>query len=77
MLRKLLMFGTLMATLSGCTTIEHALGELSQRRDPRDAPWDPPPGRSLFEQLPNWDNAAERICCGRRAHCEPHQSPRC
>jgi hypothetical protein len=21
-------------------------------RDPRDAPWDPPPGASLFDQLP-------------------------
>lgn len=47
-------------------------------RDVRDAPWDPPPGRSLFEQLPAWDNAAEKICCGRNPdQCQPHQSPRC
>jgi len=25
-------------------------------RDPRDAPWDPRPGRALHEQLPNWDH---------------------
>jgi hypothetical protein len=46
-------------------------------RDRRDAPWDPPPGRSLFEQLPPWDNEAERVCCGHLRECQPHQSPRC
>lgn len=47
-------------------------------RSTMDAPWDPPPGRSLFEQIPPWDNAAEKICCGRNpAQCKPHQSPRC
>lgn len=46
-------------------------------RDPRDAAWDPPQGRQLFEQLPNWDGAAQRVCCGHLRHCEPHQSPRC
>ncbi len=52
--------------LAGCAT-----------RDPRDAAWDPPPGRSLFEQLPNWDRAAEIRCCGHRRTCQPHQTPRC
>lgn len=47
--------------------------------DSRDAAWDPKPGQgSLFEQIPNWDGAAERICCGsNRSQCRPHQSPRC
>jgi len=47
--------------------------------DRRDAPWDPPAGsgRTLLDQIPNWDNAAEQICCGRSRVCKPHQSPRC
>jgi hypothetical protein len=32
------------------------------------APHDPPQGRALFEQLPNWDNAAQ-VRCG--AHLRP------
>lgn len=58
-------------------------------RDPRDAPWDPPAGRQLFEQIPAWDRAAERICCSAlrrddylRARCDtdrpvPPRSNRC
>jgi len=46
-------------------------------RDHRDAAWDPPAGRALFEQLPAWDGAAERICCGGKRQCLPGQSPRC
>ena len=46
-------------------------------RDRRDAPWDPAPGRSLFEQLPPWDGEAEKVCCGHLRSCQPHQSPRC
>ena len=26
-------------------------------------PWDPPPNQSLFNQIPAWDNAAEKTCC--------------
>jgi hypothetical protein len=26
------------------------------------APHDPPAGRALFEQLPNWQDAAQRFC---------------
>jgi hypothetical protein len=54
------------ASLQGCAL-----------RDARDRPWDPPPGRSLFEQIPNWDNAAQKICCGHLDRCGPGQSPRC
>ncbi len=53
MLRVLLLVTLVTAsfTLSGCAV-----------RDYRDAPWDPKPGRALFEQLPNWDDAAQRRC---------------
>ena len=34
------------------------------------APHDPPRGRDLFEQMPNWDNAAQ-VRCG--AHLRPDQ----
>lgn len=37
-------------------------------RDRRDAPWDPPSGRTLFEQIPAWDGAATKICGG---HLDP------
>lgn len=33
-------------------------------KDRRDAQWDPPPGRALFEQIPNWDQEAARVCGG-------------
>ena len=26
-------------------------------RDRRDAPWDPKPGQTLFDQIPAWDDA--------------------
>ena len=31
----------------------------------------------LFEQIPAWDGAANRICCGHLRECQPWQSPRC
>ena len=34
------------------------------------APHDPPRGRDLFEQMPNWDNAAQ-VRCG--SHLRPDQ----
>jgi len=40
-------------TLQGCVYI-----------DTRDAPWDPKGSAQLIDQIPNWDNAAERICGG-------------
>jgi hypothetical protein len=63
----LLIAGCVSVSLIGCATV----------RDSRDAAWDPPAGRSLFEQIPAWDGAAEKICCGHLKSCEPHQSPRC
>lgn len=48
-------------------------------RDRRDAPWDPDlrRGQTLFDQMPNWDDAADRLCCGRKRECSPGQTPRC
>jgi hypothetical protein len=56
-------------SITGCSASAQGEGFWAEvvreiQRDPRDAPWDPPAGRQLFEQLPAWDNAAERICCG-------------
>ena len=43
--------------------------------DRRDAPWDPKPGHSLFDQIPN--NSSQDVCCGMSRVCKPHQTPRC
>ncbi len=49
--------------------------------DPRDRPYDPDlrRGQTLFDQIPNWDDAAERICAGhlRPEQRRPGQSDRC
>jgi hypothetical protein len=45
--------------------------------DRRDAPWDPKGSRTLFDQIPNWDGGAGRVCCGHLRTCQAHQSPRC
>lgn len=58
--------------VTGCSTVIEQAG-----RDPRDAPWDPRDGSQLFEQIPNWDGNAARVCCGHLRVCEPHQTPRC
>lgn len=57
--------------LNGCSTWS------AMMRDPRDAPWDPKPGQTLFDQIPNNEGSANQICCGRLPSCAPHQSPRC
>ncbi len=60
----------LMFTVTGCVTL----------RDPRDAPWDPPAGRQLFDQIPNWESAAGRICGGhlsREQRIKESRSSRC
>lgn len=60
--------------LAGCA----AVNEWAQQ-DARDAPWDPKvsQGQSLFDQMPAWDNAAEKICCGSKRQCLEGQTPRC
>ena len=47
--------------------------------DRRDTAYDPnqSQGKTLFDQMPNWDNAAEKICCGHLRTCKANQSPRC
>lgn len=44
------------------------------------APWDPKDGSNLFDQIPPWDNAAEKICGGHLTEEERRRtgkSPRC
>ena len=67
MLQKLLLL-VLVANATGCAYIA---------QDRRDAPWDPRPGQSLMDQIPPWDSAASKICCGHLRECRPGQSPRC
>ena len=45
--------------------------------DRRDAAWDPRPGQTLFDQIPNWEGGANRVCCGHLRSCRADQSPRC
>lgn len=54
--------------LQGCALLSY---------DRRDAPWDPRPGATLFDQIPNEDGGANRICCGHLRSCKPYQTPRC
>jgi len=45
---------------------------------PSQAPWDPRPGQSLMDQIPNGDGEAVRVCCGADPlNCKRHQTPRC
>jgi predicted small secreted protein len=53
----LLLASTVLAA-TGCSTVG---------RDRRDAPWDPKPGHSLIDVLPNWDHAP----------CRPQSDPDC
>jgi len=51
---------------------------ISEIFHPTQAPWDPPAGQSLFDQIPNSDGEALRVCCGHKPNrCEPHQTPSC
>jgi hypothetical protein len=49
------------------------------QRDRRDAPHDPNfrTGATMFDQIPNWEGAANKTCCGHLRKCEAYQSPRC
>ena len=61
-LLKLLSLVLVAANATGCAVY-----------DPRDRPWDPAPGRALFEQIPNWDGNAGRRCGG---HMDPEVAHR-
>jgi hypothetical protein len=63
---KLLLIALVSLELSACGSISR--------------PWDPPEGRLLFEQMPAWDNAADRLCCQHLKdynQCRPPRNPRC
>lgn len=63
----LLLLGASLLAATGC----------AQLHDRRDAAWDPQGHQQLFDQIPNWDGAANKICCGHLRECKPGQSPRC
>jgi hypothetical protein len=44
-----------------------------------DAPWDPKPGRAMFNQIPNWEGEANLKCGGHLApeDMKPGMSRRC
>ena len=56
------------ATLQGCAGLA---------KDRRDAPWDPRGSATLFDQIPNEDGGANRVCCGHLRECKAYQTPRC
>ena len=69
MLRTLLLV-LLCANTAACSLV----------RDRRDAPWDPKPGQVLFDQIPAWDGAANRVCGGHldeETRRREGRSPRC
>lgn len=66
-MRTAIMLAVLSVQLAGCSLLQ----------DRRDTAWDPRGSRQLADQIPNWDGAANRICCGHLAQCKPYQSPRC
>ena len=60
-----------MKTLQRCCTVLALVSTVLtagcasyQPRDPRDAPWDPRPGQTLFDQMPNWQKQ-----CGVNIKC--------
>jgi hypothetical protein len=67
-LMKLLILLVVAVSLAAC-------GSLS--RDRRDAAWDPKTHGQLLDQVPAWEGAANKICCGHLRECKTYQSPRC
>ena len=63
-LMLLIVFAAVIST-QGCATHDRSA-----------APWDPPVGQNLFDQIPNEINAARR-CCGGERQCSAGQTPRC
>ena len=66
---KLVLAALAASVLQGCSMLP--------AHDRRDAPWDPRPGATLFDQIPNEDGGANRICCGHLRQCKAYQSPKC
>ena len=61
-----LLLALVAANTAGCAASDRAKLFRAQGT----APHDPPRGRDLFEQMPNWDTAAYRRC---GAHLTPDQ----
>jgi hypothetical protein len=62
---KILVLAVALA-LQGCAQLAAELG-----RDPRDAAWDPRPSQGqLFDQIPSWDDEAQRRCGSRLPEAE-------
>lgn len=64
-LPKLLLIA-LVANAAGCANV--------QLRDRRDAPWDPRGHSQLMDQIPGWDDAADRLCGGQLSEAERRRS---
>ena len=49
------------------------------QRSGLDRPWDPKPGQSLHDQIPNWDDRAQRRCGGHLLESQrrPGMTDRC
>jgi hypothetical protein len=45
--------------------------------DRRDAAWDPKPGQTLIDQIPNWGGESQSRCCGHLRQCQANQTARC
>jgi hypothetical protein len=75
-MKKLLHYCTLLLAAS---TVLAVTGCAQLGKDPRDAVWDPKPGHSLLDVLPNWDREAV-IRCGHHLPPErrrPGMTDRC
>ena len=72
-----------MRTLQRCCTALLVASSIAATgcatHDRRDTAYDPDlrRGQTLFDQIPNWEGAAAKICCGHLRSCGPGQSPRC
>ena len=51
----------------------------AHKRSNLDRPWDPKPGQQLFDQIPNWDDRAQRRCGAHlpEAQRSPGMTDRC
>ena len=63
---SMLLLALAAANTAGCATQDRTVLFRAQGT----APHDPPRGRDLFEQIPNWDDAAHRRC---GAHLRPDE----
>ena len=67
LLMLLIVFAAAASTV-GCSVMNY---------DRRDAPWDPKPGQTLIDQMPNWQGESQSRCCGHLRQCQVNQTPRC